>query len=66
MTQGQGGLVEGQHYYCGTCVGHGVVWCDYCVEGNTAEGPCQECTGGQVVCPQCKGGTKPVPPPWDS
>lgn len=53
-------LLEGRDYYCGTCVGFREVVCDYCVDG------CEECDGsGKVTCPQCNGGTIPVPTPRD-
>jgi hypothetical protein len=51
-------MVQGRDYYCGTCTGHGSVFCDYCVDG------CPECEHtGRVRCPTCLGGTVPVPPP---
>lgn len=60
-----GALVEGRDYYCGTCAGHGVVPCDFCVEGDTVDGRCGECrtADGRVVCPECHGGAVPVQPP---
>jgi hypothetical protein len=53
--------VQGQDYYCGTCAGHGRIWCQECVGG------CHLCKGiGKVQCPTCLGGAVPVAPPqWD-
>lgn len=69
MTSRTESLVEGRDYYCGTCAGHHVVACEYCVWGE-APGPrgrpvrCDDCAGtGLARCPQCQGGDKPVPPP---
>lgn len=64
MSQQRGQLVEGEHYFCGLCVGRASVPCDFCVEGTTRDGRCDECKGvGQVRCPTCKGGAKPSVPP---
>lgn len=50
--------LEGRDYYCGTCTGHRTIPCEYCFDG------CPDCKGeGRVRCPECKGGTVPVPPP---
>lgn len=59
-------LVEGRDYFCGTCTSHRTVACEYCVQGDTTDGRCQDCDGtGRVACPECHGGTVPVPPPAD-
>lgn len=51
-------LQEGRDYYCGTCTGHRVIYCPDCVIG------CEACEHtGHVRCPECQGGTIPVPPP---
>lgn len=64
MSQRPARLVEGEHFYCGQCVGRDRVPCDYCVEGTGPDGRCFECKGvGEVACPVCQGGTVATAPP---
>lgn len=58
-------LVEGVDYYCGLCSGRQTIPCEYCVHGDDMDGvKCYDCEGtGLAQCPECKGGTVPMPPP---
>lgn len=59
-------LLPGRDYYCGWCAGHGVVPCDYCVEGSAPGGyRCPVCRtrDGRVQCPECEGDPVRVPAP---